>query len=340
MWKTIGHDRSVSSLTRAVELNRISHAYMITGPAQIGKMTLALDLAASLNCEEFDRPCWECLQCARLSKGIHTDVRVLKSDHDSKEGGTRDAVGINLVREVRKDSSLKSFQGTFKVFIFESADRLTAEAANALLKLLEEPPEHVVIILLATDRGAIPLTIVSRCQVLELRPVPLPTLIKVLTSEHGLENKMATEIARLSGGRLGWAIEIVETPELLQERSERLQTIANMLHSELDSRFAYASALSSEFSRNPHAVQDEFHLWIDWWRDLLLIKYVNTSYLTNLSLLDLLNMHSASVTTAQIVDFIRIVQMTWSYIQRNVNPRMSIEQMMLALPSRLQLMDN
>ena len=173
MWKTVGHDRAVTLLRRGLEIGRTSHAYLISGTARVGKMTLALDLTAALNCTGSTRPCGECGQCGRIARGLHADVRVIGTESPGGEQGRpRISIGIDQVREVRREANLRPFEGSFRVLIFDGVERLTAEAANSILKLLEEPPDQVVLILLSSDAAAVPATIASRCQLLELRPLP------------------------------------------------------------------------------------------------------------------------------------------------------------------------
>ena len=333
MWNTIGHERAVTSLKRALELGRMSHAYLVAGPARVGKMTMALDLAAALNCAGSDRPCGQCGQCGRIAGGLHTDVRVLGLEGDEEDQGrSRLSIGIDQVREVRKEASLKPFEGRSRVFIFDGAEHLTEEAANSLLKLLEEPPDQVLLVLLTSDQVAVPSTIVSRCRLLELRPLPLPTVANALRDGHGADPDTATEITRLSGGRLGWALEAVARPEVLEERAERMDAVVNIVGAGLESRFAYATALSSSFFRSRESVREEFRLWLDWWRDLLLVKEGGLDYVTNRSKTDLLTQMAASMASTEITAAIASVQETWDHLERNVNPRLALEEMMLVLP--------
>ena len=333
MWKTLGHDRAVKSLKRGLELGRTSHAYLFAGPAHVGKMTLAMDLATALNCVDSDRPCGECPQCRRIIGGLHADVRVsgLESE-EGAQGRWRVSISIDQVRAVQREASLKPFEGRCRVFIFDGAEHLSEEAANSLLKLLEEPPEQVVLVLLTSDARTLPATIVSRCQLLELRPLPMPTVVEVLREGHGADPDTAMEIARLSGGRLGWALDAAARPEVLEERADRLEAIVDMVSAGLESRFAYATALSSSFFRSRETAREELRLWLDWWRDLLLVKEGGATYVTNLSRADTLTEMAGSMTSAEISYAIASVRETWGHLESNVNARLALEELMLVLP--------
>ncbi len=333
MWKTVGHDRAVTLLRRGLEMGRTSHAYLITGPARVGKMTLALDLTAALNCTGSEKPCGECGQCDRIARGLHADIRVISTEsYVGEQGRARLSIGIDQVREVRKEANLKPFEGSYRVLIFDGVERLTAEAANSILKLLEEPPDKVVLILLSSDPSAVPSTIVSRCQLLELRPLPVQTVAEVLRDEHGADRDVADEIARRSGGRLGWALEAVERPEILEETSARSEALLEVVNAGLEARFAYAESLSSSFFRSRETVREEFQMWLGLWRDLLLVKEGGADYVVNLSIAAQLSRMAGSMTTADIVAAVGCVQETWLHLERNVNPRLALEEMMLRLP--------
>ena len=174
MWNTVGHDRAVAALQRGLDSDRVSHSILIAGPPQVGKTTLALDIARAVNCESDDRPCSECGQCGRITSGLHPDVRIVGLEK-ARSGRLRTLISIEQVRDVQRETSLLPFEGRYRVIVFESAELFSAEAANSLLKTLEEPPERVMIILLATDARALLPTIVSRCRLVQLKPVPQPS---------------------------------------------------------------------------------------------------------------------------------------------------------------------
>ena len=333
MWKTVGHDRAVTLLRRGLEIGRTSHAYLVSGPARVGKMTLALDLTAALNCADPGRPCGECGQCVRIARGLHADVRVIGAGSPrGEQGRPRLSIGIDQVREVRREANLRPFEGSFRVLIFDGVERLTDEAANSILKLLEEPPDRVVLILLSSDASAVPSTIASRCQLLELRPLPLQTVAEVLRDEHGADRDTADEIARRSGGRLGWALEAVERREILTDLSERFEALTDVIKAGLEARFAYAESLASSFFRSRDTVWEELRMWLDLWRDLLLMKEGGDDYVVNLPLADQLSLMAESMATADIVAAVGCVRETWLHLERNVNPRLALEEMMLRLP--------
>ena len=245
MWLTVGHDRAIASLARGLQEGRISHAYLLVGPPQSGKMTLALDLARAVNCLADDRPCGECSQCQRVDAGLHADVHVLGIDGETTVGGrSRVAIGIDQVRAMQHEASLKPYEGRYRVFIVDGAERLSDEAANSLLKILEEPPDQVVLVLLASDLGALLPTVVSRCQRLPLRRLPLERVAREVEARFGLSRVEAEETARLSNGRMGRAFELAGRSELREGRAERLAAAEEAVQESLDRRFSRAEKMA------------------------------------------------------------------------------------------------
>ena len=249
MMETVGHPRAVNALRRGLEEGRLSHAYLIAGPAHVGKMTLAMDLARMVNCAADAPPCGECRHCERIRQGLHADVRVVGPGYGGDEAAqSKSSIGIGEVRALGREANLKPFEGGTRVFIVEDAERLTPEAANALLKTLEEPPDQVVLALLASEPSVLPPTVLSRCRQIALRPMPVEQVAQELRSRNGADAMRIEEIARLSGGRMGWALRAVREPELIEGRAKRLQEVQEVLEGTLERRFAYAARLASGFA--------------------------------------------------------------------------------------------
>ena len=330
MWRTIGHDKAVNTLARAVRGGRISHAYLIVGPRHVGKMTLAVDLAQAVNCLAAEGPCGECSQCKRIAEGLHADVQVLAPESQPNEDGRRRVnISIDQVRQVQRDARLKPFEGSCRVVIIDGAESLSEETANSLLKILEEPPDGVILVLLATDASSVLPTITSRCKLLELRPLPLSLVAGELKTRFGVGDE---EVARVSGGRLGWALQAMEAPDLLEWRAERLAAIEVTLQGGLEARFAYAAYLASAFGENRDPARVELELWQGWWRDVLVIKAGGPEFVSNISRNETLTAVAAALSLPQIVRAVNMVREASDQLERNVNARLALENLMLSLP--------
>ena len=214
-WPVIGHEWATELLAQAIRGGRPSHAYLFTGLSQVGKTTLARAFAQALLCETGQgAPCGgsvdPCRTCQRVAQGRYPDVQFIAAE--------KNAIQIDQVRALQADAAVAPLEGRRKIFIIQEIERATLPAANALLKSLEEPPPQVILLLTATRRDQVLPTILSRCQLVGLRPLPLEQVQTALQERWHVDEERAALLARLSGGRLGWAVTAHTDPELWQAR--------------------------------------------------------------------------------------------------------------------------
>ncbi len=330
MWQVIGHREATRFLSRSISMKRLSHAYLLAGPPHVGKLTLALELAQAVNCQaEDDIPCGECVPCRRIADGKHSDVQVLGVVLEERAK----SISIDQVRGMQTAASLPPFEGRRKVFIIDRAEDLSHEAANSLLKTLEEPLPHVLIIL-TTDRESDLLpTIHSRCQRLELRPLPIALTKDVLTTQYAVTEDRAELLARLSGGCLGWALMALQKDGPLEQRNRRLAELVDLVgHATPTRRLGYAAELANVFGSNREEAEDILAVWLNWWRDLLLVKGGNSRLITNLDCERDLLRQAENLTIGQVQEFIRRLQQVRQQLEQNANPRLAFEVLMLNMP--------
>ena len=335
MWQVVGQSRVVSLLQRSLEQKAVAHAYLVVGPPHVGKMTLALNLAQALNCQGAEPPCGLCHPCQKIASGKHADVQIigLDSGGDSTDKA-RAEIGINQIREMQHSSSLPPFEGRCKVFIIDGAELLSTEAANCLLKTLEEPVGGVIFLLLTANSGVLPATVVSRCQRLELHPLATSEVEAVLNQRRGIEPEKAELLARLSRGCLGWALSAAVDDSLLQRRGERIDKLLDMVGADYEQRFDYVTQLVARFSQNRVMVQEILELWLDWWRDLLLVKLGCNDTITNIDFKAMLVDIARGYNLAQVRAFIHSIQAAGEQLRQNANPRLVLEVLMLSMPGR------
>jgi DNA polymerase III subunit delta' len=336
MWQTVGQPKIVDLLTRAMEQDSLSHAYLMVGPPQVGKMTLALDLATALNCreEKEKRPCGECLSCQKIKAGKHADVQVvgLNQGQDSGEVKERTEIGIDRIKDMLHSANLPPFEGDFRVYIIDEAGNLSMDAANRLLKTLEEPTGKVVFILLTAQARLIPETVISRCQRLNLRRLKVSEVEEYLISRRHLDLEKAKLLARLSHGCLGWAIQAGEDTHWLEERREQFEKMRMMVKGSLIERFEVAAQMALQFGRKRESVYETMDAWTGWWRDLLLVQTGCRDNIINIDFGPALVEMAGAYSLAQIKTAIQNTTEAVEQLKLNANSRLVMEVLMLNLP--------
>lgn len=333
MWQTIGQDRITGFLAESLAQGTLAHAYLFVGPAHVGKMTLATDLAMALNCPSATPPCAGCRSCQRIQQGKHADIMVIDrySGRDPKDRRKATEIGIDAVRDLmQRSSNLPPYEGKRKVFIVDNADLLSVEAANCLLKTLEEPPPHVVIILLTSDEKKLLSTVISRCQRFELKPVPLATVETKLAGGNGASQEKIRLLARLSRGCLGWAMLANRDESYLKEREARLAGFIPLLTESWETRFAYIAHVSSD--RND--ITEMIEAWLSWLRDVLLLKYNCRESVINIDHLHELTGWAGMLTVHEIKEFIDSLNRSLVYLASNANLHLLLEVLMIDMPKK------
>ena len=218
----IGNEHIREGLQRALRNNSLPHAYIFYGPGGVGKRTLALILAKSLNCLKLkDDCCDRCRSCYKIDQGLHPDVRLLLP-------GGKVSISIEQMRgEIRRTIYLKPLEGKRRVYIIDEAEKMTPEAANSLLKTLEEPPPAALLILLTTSYPSLLPTIRSRCQALRFSSISREKIREFLIKRCGYSGEKASYVSELSEGSLGIASTM--DPQLIALQQKKMLSLAGLL---------------------------------------------------------------------------------------------------------------
>ena len=210
----LGNDRLKHRLSAAFRQDRLSHSFLITGPEGSGKHTLAMLLAAAMQCTQGERrPCGECRQCRKVFSGVHPDV-ITVDDTEHK------GVAVSVVRQARDDLYIKPNEGRRKIYIFPRAKDLNLAGQNALLKVMEEPPEYGAYLLLADNAAQLLPTIRSRCVELSLTPLSEEVCVGALRRQFPQAEQQLHAAYLRSGGFYGQAVRILEQGDALLPQTE------------------------------------------------------------------------------------------------------------------------
>ncbi len=267
-WPVIGHEWAVEFLRRALAQGRNRHAYLISGSPSLGKMRLALAFAQALNCEAdlvTQRPCLACRSCLAIGRGHDPDLIVAAGEAGAP-------LKIDAIRDVARLLALKPYSARYRIAILDDFHLVAPQAQDALLKTLEEPPGHAILLLLAASAERALPTIRSRAQQLPLRPAP-PELIKRHLIAEGCDDERADLLARLSGGRVGWALSAAADDTLLQFRAEMLDTLARVVAGRRLARLKESEKLSRRAGKDKALLRGVLEIWQTYWRDVLLQCY-------------------------------------------------------------------
>ena len=332
MWQIIGQERIVNTLERSINDTRFSHAYLFTGPDQIGKKTLALNFACALNCIAEDKPCGECSPCRRILSGNHPDVQVIELTESDEDQAARKVIRKEQIEDMQYSINLNPYEGGYRVIIIDRAEYMSLGAANSLLKTLEEPPHHTVIVLLSVEQDRLLATIHSRCRTLEFDPVSVDQVRHVLVERMDVASDRAELVARLSYGRIGWAITAIANEETLEERSIVLENLISLVYTGTSERFRFAAEMAEQFAKNRRSVYRQLEFWLTWWRDLLLVKTGGVEFIANIDRDDSLRLQADQVELETVSSTIRAILETMQHLDQNANSRLALEVLMLNIP--------
>lgn len=323
-WNILGHDWAVEMLHQHAARGEFRHAYLFSGAPGLGRRTLALRFAQALNCSTPSAPgipCGTCRDCKQIEGMRHPDINIIQAD---SEGGT---LKVDQVREVQRALSLKPYQVNYRVALFLRFHEANDNAANALLKTLEEAPAHAVLILTADNPEQLLPTILSRCEIIRLRPLPV-TMIEADLIERGVETERARLLAHISGGRPGYARTLVDDVTLLEKREERLNDLQALLPAARVEKFSYADKLA----KDKDAMRQAILIWLSYWRDVLLRVAQANTVLVNIDRNMEIEFLATRLDLPTVRRVVRSLETALEKMERNVNSRLLAEVLLMDWP--------
>lgn len=329
-WNILGHEWAVDMLRQHAARGEVRHAYLFCGPPGLGRRTLALRLAQALNCTEptdAGIPCENCRDCKQIAAMRHPDMNVIQSLDDDNLPKINGTLKVDQIREVQHSLSLKPYQAKYRVALFLRFQEANDNAANALLKTLEEAPAHVILFLTADTPEQLLPTIISRCEILRLRPLPISTIEADLL-QRGVDAERARLLAHISGGRPGYARNLIEDTALLEKREEHLNAMQTLLPASRVEKFAYAEKLS----KDKDAMRQTVLTWLSYWRDVMLRAAGADTPLTNIDLNMEIEFLAGRLDLPTARRVVSSLETTLEKMDRNINSRLLAEVLLLDLP--------
>ena len=258
----IGQEHMTGHLQNAIRMGKVSHAYIIQGEAGSGKKLLADTFAAALQCEEGGiEPCGHCQSCKQAVSGNHPDIRRVTHEKAS--------ISVDDIRlQLNNDILVKPYSRSYKVYIIDEAEKMTEQAQNAMLKTIEEPPAYAVILLLTVNAKLLLPTILSRCILLNVRPVARGQITGLLTEHYGIAGFMAEVAADFADGVPGKAIAYAESGEFVNLKDEVIRLLRRL--DSMPAEEIYKKV--KDWAGSKPAIPDILSLIQLWYRDILVMK--------------------------------------------------------------------
>ena len=335
----IGQRLPIGLLQTLLRKGTVPHALLFTGMAGVGKRTTAKTFAMAVNCNGPEtvgvagggttaseaKPCGRCRSCRQILSGSHPDVIFI----EPRAGLLR----IDQIRKLIGTLALKPFCARQRVVIIADAHAMNAEAGNALLKILEEPPADTKLILTALQKADLLPTIVSRCRHVRFNPIPARELATVLAREQGVDDQAAAILAELAGGSFSESRRMLEA-HWQTERDWLIRAAGLDRPEELDRRSVTVTlAFAAQLSQSKDRIQDLLDMLKTWIRDLSILPY-GAQYVVNRDALQLLNRSRAQISTKRLLDLWECVVAAQKAIAGNANLRLTLDVMALHLAGR------
>ena len=259
----LGHEQIKEHFRNAVETGKVSHAYILSGEAGMGRKSLANAFALSLLCEKgMAEPCMQCHACKQVLSGNHPDLIYVTHEKPA-------SIGVDDIREQLNDTiQVRPYSSYYKIYIMDEAEKMTVQAQNALLKTIEEPPAYAVILLLTTNQDSFLPTILSRCVQLKLKPLKDTVVKEYLVQSLGEDESQADIYAAFARGNLGKAIHLAQSEEFGVMYKEMLRLLKHIKDTDISELLDYIRKVKEE-NLDIRECLDFMQMW---YRDILMYK--------------------------------------------------------------------
>lgn len=348
--KVPSQNHIIKHFENAIKMGKISHAYIINGEKGSGKMRLAVYFAKALQCQEnnscandnniqFDFlekedvkkevtgvACGHCKSCHQTDSGNQPDIKYITHE--------KSGIGVDEIREqINNDIDIKPYSSRYKIYIVPDGEKMTVQAQNALLKTIEEPPEYAIIILLTTNADTFLQTILSRCVLLNIRPVKEEIIINKLMAEYNIGSYEAKVAAAFANGNPGKAVKLATSEEFKDLKQQVTGTLSTLDKAGMD----VISQRIKEAGEFKKQMEDYFSLMRTWFRDVLLYKSTGDTegLIFQDDYHDIISM-SDKLSYFHINVILKLIDQAWSRINSNVNFDVTMEVLFLSIKERIK----
>lgn len=319
----LGNDMVKDHFKKAIEGHKVSHAYILTGEAGMGRKSIANAFAMTLLCEKGgSEPCMVCHSCKQVLGGNHPDLIYVTHEKPA-------SIGVDDIREQINDTiMIRPYSSYYKIYIVDEAEKMTVQAQNALLKTIEEPPSYAVILLITTNQEAFLPTILSRCIQLKLKPLKDFTVKSYLTEHLHVPDKEAEICAAFARGNLGKAIHLSSSDEF----KELYQKVMSVIKSVGDMDITMLLDCIREIKDQKFEMNDMLDLMQLWFRDVLMFKVTK-----DMNLLIFRDEYKAINEMGQKYDYagleeiLNAIDLARTRLEANVNMELAMELLLLTI---------
>lgn len=319
----IGHEQIIEHLQNAIELDKVSHAYIINGEKGAGKMLIADAFAMTLQCEKQERiPCLKCRSCKQSLSGNQPDI--IHVTHE-KPG----SISVEEIRtQLNSDIMVKPYSSPRKVYIIDEADKLTVQAQNALLKTIEEPPAYAVIVMLTSNADALLPTILSRCVQLNIKPVADKVLKRYLMERLRVPDYKADLSIAFARGNVGKAVALASSENFDLIKKDALDMLKYLEDMEIHEVVEWVKKISDYKLE----INDFLDILTVWFRDVLLFKATNdVNMLIFKDEIQEIKKRAAHSSYSGLEEIINAIEKAKVRLNANVNFDLTIELMLLSI---------
>jgi len=314
-----GQERVVRILQKELENSSLYGAYLFVGPRGVGKRLTALTFAKALNCEkEKIDSCERCLSCRKINHLNYSNVRMISGEDSS--------IKIEQTRNLKRESGYRIYEGKKRIWIIEEAGRLSLEASNSLLKILEEPPPDTIFILIVQTLEDVLPTIRSRCQIIHFSPLSPKEIEKILREKFSFDSQSISLIGKLAQGSMEEALFLIKEEEILRKREVILDSLIRNLTIEEIIKVSkeWASYSLREWERILNII-------LFWFEDILLLKCKESDSLVNLDKIKELKKEKEKYSFKRLRELIELIEKVKFYLRSNVSPQLVFEFMWFKL---------